>query len=102
MSTLRFARAETSLGPMWVAETDAGVAAVERDSALETFLAPLRRRFSDREPVPADLDCTWLGAALDGGRLPRVDLGGLSGFDARVYMAVRRIPRGATATYGEI
>ena len=30
MPPLRFAHVETSLGPMWVAETDAGVAAVER------------------------------------------------------------------------
>jgi O-6-methylguanine DNA methyltransferase len=102
MSTIRFARAETSLGPMWVAETDAGVAAVEREVALDAFLAPLRRRFPGLEPVPGDLDVAWIGAALDGGPLPRVDLGGLSEFDARVYDAVRRVPAGGTATYGEI
>lgn len=102
MSTLRFARAGTSLGPMWVAETDAGVAAVERNVALETFLAPLRRRFGHLEPMPADLDLSWIRAALDGGPLPRVELGGLSAFDARVYEAVRGIPSGSTATYGEI
>jgi AraC family transcriptional regulator, regulatory protein of adaptative response / methylated-DNA-[protein]-cysteine methyltransferase len=102
MSTLRFARAETSLGPMWVAETDAGVAAVERGVALDSFLAPLRRRFPGLESVPADLNVRWISAALDGGPLPRVDLGGLPAFDMRVYRAVRRIPQGATATYGEI
>ena len=102
MSTLRFARAETSLGPMWVAETDGGVAAVERRITLDAFLAPLRRRFRDLEPVPADLDFDWIRAALNGGPLPRVDLGGLSSFDARVYEAVRRIPAGGTATYGDV
>ena len=102
MSTLRFARAEASIGPMWVAETDAGVAAVERVDSLEAFLRPLRRRFRDLEAVPADLDLDWVAVALDGGPLPRVDLGGLSSFDARVYEAVRRIPPGGTATYGEV
>ena len=41
MPPLRFARVETSLGPMWVAETDLGVAAVSRDD-LE---GSLTRRF---------------------------------------------------------
>lgn len=102
MSTLRFARAETSLGPMWVAETDAGVAGVERDVTLETFLAPLRRRFRDLEPVPADLDLRWIRAALGGRRLPRVDFGGLSVFDRAVYEVVRGVPPGDTITYGEV
>lgn len=102
MPTLRFARAETRLGPTWVAETDAGVAAVERGVSLETFLAPLRRRFPRTEPVPADLDLEWLTDAFAGGPLPRVDLRGLSSFDARVYEAVRGIPPGGTATYGEV
>ena len=31
-----------------------------------------------------------------------VDLGGLSGFDARVYEAVRTVPAGETVTYGEV
>ena len=102
MPTLRFARAETRLGPMWVAETDAGLAAVERDVSLEAFLAPLRRRFPGVEPIPADLDLEWLTDAVGGGPLPQVDLRGLSSFDVRVYEAVRGIPRGGTATYGEV
>lgn len=102
MSPLRFARVETSIGPMWVAATDRGVAAVERAGSLEAFLGPLRRRFPAWEPMPDDLDAAWLTGALAGGSLPVVDLRGLSAFDARVYEAVRRIPAGATATYGEI
>ena len=102
MPPLRFARVETSLGPMWVAETDAGVAAVDRAASLEAFLGPLRRRFPASEPMPDDLDTAWFTDALGGGPLPAVDLRGLSAFDARVYEAVRRIPAGATATYGEI
>jgi len=102
MPPLRFARVETSLGPMWVAETDRGVAAVERGVSLEAFLAPLRRRFPDAEPAPADLDLAWLTDALRGGRLPAVDLRGLSDFDARVYAAVRGVVAGETVTYGEV
>jgi AraC family transcriptional regulator, regulatory protein of adaptative response / methylated-DNA-[protein]-cysteine methyltransferase len=102
MPPLRFARVETSLGPTWVAETDAGVAAVSRTASLEAFLAPLRRRFGNLEPEPADLDPAWLDDALKGGPLPAVELRGLSGFDAAVYRAVRAVPAGETVTYGEV
>jgi O-6-methylguanine DNA methyltransferase len=102
MPTLRFARAETSLGPMSVAETDAGVAAVDRSDSLAAFLAPLRRRFPSLEPIPADLDVAWVDATFDGGPLPAVDLRGLPDFDRRVYTAVRAVPAGETITYGEV
>lgn len=102
MPPLRFARVETSIGPMLVAETDAGVAAVTRAEALEAFLAPLRRRFPTLEPMPTDLSPAWMEDALDGGPLPPVDLRGLSTFDARVYEAVRSVPAGLTVTYGEV
>lgn len=102
MLTLRFARVETSIGPMLVAEADAGVASVGRSDPLEAFLAPLRRRFPPLEPIPADLDVAWVEAALAGGPLPPVDLTGLSDFDRRVYEAVRAVPAGQTVTYGEV
>jgi AraC family transcriptional regulator of adaptative response/methylated-DNA-[protein]-cysteine methyltransferase len=102
MPPLRFARVETSLGPMWVVETDRGVAAVDRATSLDAFLEPLRRRFPDADPVPANLDAAWLTNALRGGPLPAVDLRGLSDFDARVYEAVRSVPSGETVTYGEV
>lgn len=102
MPPLRFARVETSLGPMWLAQTDAGVAASSRSGTLEAFLEPLRRRFPDHEPVPDDLDSSWVELALSGGPLPRVDLRGLSPFDAAVYGAVRQVPPGATMTYGDV
>ena len=98
MPPLRFARVDSPLGPMWVAETDAGVAAVTRSESLEGFLAALRRRFPDLEPVPADLDARW----VDGDSLPPVDLRGLSDFDMAVYEAVRAVPAGETVTYGEV
>jgi len=102
MPPLRFARVETSLGPMWAAETDLGIAAVERAASLESFLEPIRRRFPTLEPVPAALDLAWVDGALAGGLLPPVDLRGLSRFDARVYEVVRGIPPGETVTYGEV
>ena len=45
MPPLRFARVESSLGPMLVAQTDRGVAAVGLATTLDIFLEPLRRRF---------------------------------------------------------
>lgn len=102
MPPLRFARVETSIGPMWLAETDRGVAAVDRAALLDAFLEPLRRRFPDAEPAPGDLDDAWLTDALVGGPLPVVDLRGLSDFDACVYEAVRTVPAGETVTYGEV
>ena len=102
MPPLRFARIETSIGPMLVAETDAGIAAATRSQALDRFLAPLRQRLPDSDPVPADLDGGWLTDALSGGPLPPVDLRGLSDFDARVYQAVRTVAPGETVTYGEV
>jgi len=47
---LRFARVRTPLGPMLVAETDRGVAAVGRADALPSFITRLRRRFPSLEP----------------------------------------------------
>jgi O-6-methylguanine DNA methyltransferase len=102
MPPLRFGRIATSLGPMWVAETDAGVAAATRGDALEPFLAALHRRFGAVPTVADDLDGRWVERALTGGPLPAVDLGGLPAFEASVYRVVRDIPPGETLTYGEV
>ena len=99
---LRFARVGTSIGPMLVAATDAGIAAVSRSAALEPFMAALRRRFPDRDPAPGEVATAWVERALSGGPLPPIDTRGLSAFDARVYEVVRSIPAGETVTYGEV
>ena len=101
-AALRFARVRTRLGPMLVAETDRGVAAVTSADTLPAFFGHLRRRFPGFAPVPAQLATEWVEAALAGGPLPAVDLGGLSSFDARVYEVVRAVPCGETVTYGEV
>ena len=98
LPTLRFARVETSMGPMWVAETDAGIAAVSRS---EPFAA-LGLRFPAASLEPGDLDGSWIDRTLEGGPLPPVDLAGLSAFDAAVYERVRQIPAGVTLTYGDV
>ena len=99
---LRFARVRTRLGPMLVAETDRGVAAVSRADALPAFIEQLRRRFPGVEPMPAELTTDWVEEALSGGPMPAVDVGGLSAFDVRVYEVVRSVPAGETVTYGEV
>ena len=99
MPPLRFARVERSpVGALWVAETDAGVAACSRSLTLEDFLAGLRRRFPDRDLEPGAVDVRW----LQGGSTPRLDLTGLPPFDAHVYSAVRDVLPGETITYGEV
>ena len=102
MRQLRFGRVDSSLGPMLVAETDTGIAAVTSADDVSAFLDRVRRRFPDAEPVPAALDPDWLDDALSGGPLPPIDLQGVSAFDARVYTVVRSLPAGETATYGEV
>jgi methylated-DNA-[protein]-cysteine S-methyltransferase len=99
MASLRFGRVDSVLGPLWVAETDAGVAAVSRDDSPEAMLADLRRRFHRVPPIADRVDGAW----LSGGRPPPpIDTTGLSPFDARVYEVVRTVPAGETVTYGEV
>ena len=98
MQAIRFGHVETGLGPMWVAESDAGVAAISRSESLEAFLAPLRRRFPSFEAAPGAVDAGW----FDAGVLPPVDLRGLAPFERRVYELVRAIPAGETMTYGDV
>lgn len=98
MSSLRFGRVGSHIGPIWVAETDAGVAACSRADSPEPMLTGLRRRFPGVEPVAADVGATWAGV----GPRAALDLHGISAFDAAVYRAVAAIPAGETLTYGEI
>ena len=98
MASLRFGRVDGPLGPMWVAETGAGVAAVSREDSPEPMLAGLRRRFPGVVPEADDVDGAW----ASGGVAPPLDVHGLSAFDARVYEVVRRVPAGQTVTYGEV
>ncbi|HYP23122.1 MAG TPA: methylated-DNA--[protein]-cysteine S-methyltransferase [Actinomycetota bacterium] len=105
---LRFAEVDTELGPMLVARTSEGVAAMSRGLNVASFLAALELRYPGAEPAEDGRalasDAAWLDGYLAGDRrdLPRVDLRGLRAWDRAVYEAVRAIPYGATATYGEV
>lgn len=98
MVSLRFGRVQSPLGPIWVAETDAGVAACSRSDSPDVLLAGVRRRFPTAELEAADIDAAW----LHGGPPPRLDLSGLPDFDVRVYEVVLNVAAGATVTYGEV
>jgi O-6-methylguanine DNA methyltransferase len=98
MPSLRFGRVDSPFGPLWVAETDAGVAACSRADSPADFLVGLRRRFAGLEPEARDISAPW----LESGKAAVLDLTGLSRFDARVYRVVSSVPSGSTVTYGEV
>jgi AraC family transcriptional regulator of adaptative response/methylated-DNA-[protein]-cysteine methyltransferase len=100
MIAVRFGRVSTSLGPMWVAESDAGVAAATRSNDPAELLAGIARRFGPAAIEPGEVDGSWVD--VTDRRLPPVDLRGLSPFDVRVYRAVRAVPPGSTVTYGDV
>jgi O-6-methylguanine DNA methyltransferase len=105
---LRWAAVEVSAGPMLAAITDSGVAALTSTGDIDAFLAALRRRFPSADARADDRALAglaeWLRRFLAGERhdLPEVDLRGIPAFDAAVYGAVRAIPAGATASYGDV
>ncbi len=94
MPPLRFGQVTSSFGPLWVAETDDGLAAVSRTDSPEPMLAGLRRRFPKLVAVPDAISSDWLDGPLD--------LRGLAAFDAAVYHVVAAIPAGDTLTYGDV
>ena len=109
--------AESAWGPARVAAGPRGVVAVELLSTLEGFLAGLARRGLD---TPVELDEACPGPARDLAALARaategvlrgeavrldsipVDLADRPEWDRLVLEAVRAIPRGQVASYGEV
>jgi O-6-methylguanine DNA methyltransferase len=98
MAPIRLGRVRWAFGWLWIAETDAGVAACTRADSPDDLLTGLRRRFPRSEIDPAGVDATW----LHGPPGPRLDLTGLRPFDSAVYRVVAAIPSGETLTYGEV
>lgn len=101
-------------GPLHLAATEKGVAAVELLGSTDTFEAGIRRRglVEDPEragPVAARLAAWAIDAVLallagepvDLRAIP-VDIADRPAWDRLVLDAVRVIPRGTTASYGEI
>lgn len=117
--TLRIGSAMAPWGPVRVAASERGVVAIEQLVTEEEFQARLERRFGtaasrpgasdpDGPAAAAQLEAALaaLGAFFDGdlGALEglAVDLAGRSEWDRRVLGAVRELPPGTTASYGDV
>jgi AraC family transcriptional regulator, regulatory protein of adaptative response / methylated-DNA-[protein]-cysteine methyltransferase len=106
--SIRFAVAESPLGPLLAAATDRGVCAVRLGDDAAGLERELRAEFAEAVVARDDAGlASELRALLDylAGRLPHPDLpldvrG--TAFQKRVWDELRRIPRGATASYAEI
>ncbi len=107
----------TPLGPLHVAATSAGIVALELRTTDDAFAASVSGRTRRRLVRPADADAAPAARAhlaalevevaehLAGTRtafdLP-LALEGVSDWDRQVLDGVRTIPRGQTASYGEV
>lgn len=103
-------------GPVRIAASDRGVVALELTTTGEAFAAGLARRrlgplvaLEESAGAAADLVIRvreLVAAALAGEAVPLetvpVDLADRSAWDRLVLDAVRAIPRGETASYGEV
>lgn len=94
---LNVAIAETSLGLTLVAGSAKGVCAVLFGGSRDGLMADLRRRFPAMAFVRQD---RALESFVDGSDFA-LDLRGTA-FQTRVWEALRRIPRGRTASYAEV
>jgi AraC family transcriptional regulator of adaptative response/methylated-DNA-[protein]-cysteine methyltransferase len=105
VETIRYATADSSLGPFAAACSDQGLAMVEFGVLSE---AEVKARFPDADVIedgPSMLEL--LGTLMELIEHPErnvefaLDLRG-SAFELRVWQALRDIPAGTTTTYGEI
>ncbi len=100
---------ETPLGRHWIAVSGAGVLAIERAESPVALLQWLAHRCPGEEPETstplldraADAIAAYLAGTSRGMAVP-ADAGWASPFDREVWEAVRAIPYGETASYGEI
>lgn len=93
--------AKTAIGPIAIEWSERGVTRL-------TLLASVPKKNSTRPKVPPfvrelakALTSHFSGRTQDFTRVP-LDFDDVSAFDARVYEAARRVPSGATITYGEL
>jgi AraC family transcriptional regulator of adaptative response/methylated-DNA-[protein]-cysteine methyltransferase len=99
-------------GPFHVAISDRGVVAAETGGDPDAFEATVAARFQGLAPPGTPEASTWrriesdLVALLDGSvrdvARVAVDVRDRAPFDQRVFSAVRDVPWGRTASYGEI
>jgi len=110
LETLRFALAETSLGPVLVAASEKGLRAVLFGTNPKTLTSDLRRRFPKAELLPGDKafgkTAARVAAVIEEPRAPLglpldLDLHGTA-FQQRVWRALQAIPPGRTESYAGI
>jgi AraC family transcriptional regulator, regulatory protein of adaptative response / methylated-DNA-[protein]-cysteine methyltransferase len=107
-ASIRFAVGECSLGSVLVAATDKGVCAIEFGDDPEALVRGLQDRFPKARLIGAEGEFERLVAKVvglveapaQGVELP-LDVRGTA-FQQRVWQALREIPAGLTASYGEI
>ena len=104
---VRFAIGTCSLGSILVAASDRGVCALLLGDGVPRLVRELRGRFPDARPADGDALSPVLAAAVALVEDPtcgfdaQLDLRGTP-FQMRVWQALRDIPVGATASYGDI
>jgi AraC family transcriptional regulator, regulatory protein of adaptative response / methylated-DNA-[protein]-cysteine methyltransferase len=107
-TVIRFAVGECSLGSILVAATDKGVCAIEFGDDPDALVRGLQDRFANARLVGGDASFErlvadvvgFVEAPAQGLDLP-LDIRGTA-FQQRVWTAIRAIPAGSTASYGEI
>lgn len=107
-STLHYAVGETSLGRVLVAASDKGVRAILLGEGAAALTEDLRRAFPDARLVASGRDDSGLLRKVEtlverpasGFDLPLDPRGTV--FQERVWQALREVPAGRTASYGEI
>lgn len=105
---IRFALGRSSLGTILVARSEKGVCAIALGEDPDALLRSLQDRFPKARLIGGDAEFEKLVAQVVGFvEAPRIgldlplDLRGTA-FQERVWLALRRIPPGRTASYAEI
>jgi O-6-methylguanine DNA methyltransferase len=104
---VRFAAGACSLGSILVGATDRGICALFLGDEVPRLVRELRGLFPGAQPAGGDTLAPMLAAAIalvddpTRGFYAPLDLHGTP-FQVRVWQALRDIPAGATASYGEI
>jgi len=105
---IRYAIAPCDLGWVLVAATESGVCAIYMGEVAEGLVERLQARFPQAASVEDDPElAAWVGAVVAFVDTPQVglnlplDIRGTA-FQRRVWSALRQIPLGATASYGEV
>jgi methylated-DNA-[protein]-cysteine S-methyltransferase len=106
--TLAYDALTTRLGPVYVACTEYGLAAVQIGGSAAAWRRQLRRLFStpaEKQPAAVRKMAAQIREYLRGARRTlrgRIDWRVMSPFQRRVLRAALRIPYGRTSTYGKI